>query len=747
MMLSKHTVFNARIMAMLVALGAASVVNAQTAFTYQGRLNDSSGSPATGPHDLRFTLYNDPVSGSGLGTQCVNDVAIGADGVFTVTLDYGAVFTGSTLYLQIEVRPDAAQALACGVASGFTALTPRQAVRSAPQATYANFAATASNASTLGGASPAFYTNASNLTTGSLPSGRLGGTYSGAIQFPNASNLFTGAFSGGGSGLTSLNATNLSSGTVADARLSSNIPKLNAANAFSAGNTFGAVGVGVAPAHPIDVNTPAQTAMNLVGSNIGGSWLSLRNTTGLDRTWNLIVAGSSNAEAAGSFFVRDAAAGVRMLIDPAGNLGLGTSAPTARVEVRAADPAMYLRNSNDTGGGFALNSFGALQLGLFNPSASAWNTIPANGRRSLFGVSSLGTVGSLTNTGNSPAFRNILDDGAGNASVAGSIEVDGTARINSQVAIGGSIGGESLRVYGPILQDQDTNGPGFMTLTSSRTNGPELHLINSQATGKIMRMRNIGSGATAAFVLDNFTDSRELLRLTRTGSATLPGGGLTANGAIQGTSFLMEEGGVSFAVRNFTPYLDLHTGATGNAFSMQVFQSGYGNDPSYAVRFVPDAQVSRSLIATTVVAGVKLFEIDHPLDPDNKTLRHACIESDQMVTLYRGNVTLGEDGRGTVTMPGWFAALNTDCSYVLTPVGAWAPVFIEAEMKDGVFVVAGGRPGMKVSWQVSAVRQDEFARNAPLEVEREKSPEQRGKRLYHYPATGAEMPAARSATP
>jgi hypothetical protein len=53
----------------------------------------------------------------------------------------------------------------------------------------------------------------------------------------------TGAFgsvTGNGSGLTSLNATNLASGTVADARLTANIPLLNATtNAFTQNATFG----------------------------------------------------------------------------------------------------------------------------------------------------------------------------------------------------------------------------------------------------------------------------------------------------------------------------------------------------------------------------------------------------------------------------------------------------------------------------------------------------------------------------
>ncbi len=48
----------------------------------------------------------------------------------------------------------------------------------------------------------------------------------------------SGVISGNGSGLTSLNASNLSTGTVADARLTTNVAKYNTAGTFTAGQTF-----------------------------------------------------------------------------------------------------------------------------------------------------------------------------------------------------------------------------------------------------------------------------------------------------------------------------------------------------------------------------------------------------------------------------------------------------------------------------------------------------------------------------
>jgi len=77
--------------------------------------------------------------------------------------------------------------------------------------------------------------NASQLTSGTVPGGRLSGTYSGAMNLSNPAN----SFSGNGSGLTGLNASQLTSGTVNDARLSANVARLNSSPTFTGTVTAG----------------------------------------------------------------------------------------------------------------------------------------------------------------------------------------------------------------------------------------------------------------------------------------------------------------------------------------------------------------------------------------------------------------------------------------------------------------------------------------------------------------------------
>jgi hypothetical protein len=99
-----------------------------TAFTYQGRLEDS-GSPVGGPCDFRFSLYDAVSDGSQIGsTQTRIGVEL-PDGRFAVNLDFGAsAFNGDDRWLEIAVQ--------CTGDSGYTTLG-RQALKPAPYALYA----------------------------------------------------------------------------------------------------------------------------------------------------------------------------------------------------------------------------------------------------------------------------------------------------------------------------------------------------------------------------------------------------------------------------------------------------------------------------------------------------------------------------------------------------------------------------------------------------------------------------------
>ena len=192
----KTSIQNLPRLARLVALALLTILNfplstfAQgTAFTYQGRFTDN-GAPYTGNAEFQATLWSVASGGAALATNSPAGVVVAVtNGLFVLPLDFGASFPGANRWLQLDVRT---------VVGPFTPLTPRQQLTPTP------YALTAGN------------------LTGTVSATGLSGAYSGAVTFNNAGNSFTGS----GAGLTSLNAGNLASGTVPDARLSANVSLL-----------------------------------------------------------------------------------------------------------------------------------------------------------------------------------------------------------------------------------------------------------------------------------------------------------------------------------------------------------------------------------------------------------------------------------------------------------------------------------------------------------------------------------------
>jgi hypothetical protein len=127
--------------------------------------------------------------------------------------------------------------------------------------------------------------------------------------------------------------------------------------------------------------------------------------------------------------------------------------------------------------------------------------------------------------------------------------------------------------------------------------------------------------------------------------------------------------------------------------------------------------LGRVRVAGFLSKAAGAFKIDHPLDPENKTLSHSFVESPDMMNIYNGIVTLGKDGSSEVTLPDWFEALNREFRYQLTCIGGFAPVYVAKKVRGNRFKIAGGKPGMEVSWQLTGVRKDAYAETHRIQVE------------------------------
>jgi hypothetical protein len=355
-----------------------------TAFTYQGRLNDGAN-PANGAYDLTFTLFNALSGGATLGATNVDDLVI-SNGLFTVTLDYGAQFDGNARWLQIAVRP--------GASTGdYTNLAPRQALLPAPYAIYAASAGTGgggiwslngTNAYYNGGAvgvgtaSPdtrftvagaGIYNNPTaaaitlNNTTAArrwewhaLDDGRmqladftlaatrlvintLGEVGIGTATPANKLTVFSSGFGiehtdGTVRLATYLNSAGGQLGTITDHKLhffvSNGLPSMTI-------DTTGNVGIGTAtPARKLTVSTTGYGLEHTDGTvrlgtyvNANGGWLGTISNHQLH------------------FFVNDALPS--MTVDTGGNIGIGTTLPSAKLEV-AGDTRINGRVSLNTAG-------------------------------------------------------------------------------------------------------------------------------------------------------------------------------------------------------------------------------------------------------------------------------------------------------------------------------------------------------------------------------------------------------------
>jgi hypothetical protein len=126
------------------------------------------------------------------------------------------------------------------------------------------------------------------------------------------------------------------------------------------------------------------------------------------------------------------------------------------------------------------------------------------------------------------------------------------------------------------------------------------------------------------------------------------------------------------------------------------------------------------------------FKIDHPLDPENRTLSHSFVESPDMKNVYDGLVTTDAAGYATVALPDWFEALNRDFRYQLTVIDGgdgFVLAKVAREIEGNRFVVRTSVANVKVSWQVTGIRRDAYAERHRIPVEEWKNDDERGRYL------------------
>jgi hypothetical protein len=365
---------------------------------------------------------------------------------------------------------------------------------------------------------------------------------------------------------------------------------------------------------------------------------------------------------------------------------------------------------------YALHS---LTTGAHNHLGETWtgnNPLIISGTFGAFDESPLKLINLATTGGNYGVH--------GESASANGNGVRGVATANTGVAFG---------VYG---QANSTSGAGVRGVANAGT-GDAIGVWGSSSSTSgygLFGRATAGTGTTyGVYGESNSTSGHGVYGWASTGTGTTYG----VRGLSNSTSCRGVQGVASAATGSTFGVVGLASSTNGAGVIGQATANnvnaigvwGFATQPTaYAGFFNGRVHVTGNLSA----GGTKPFKIDHPLDPANKYLYHFALESPEVRNVYDGVATLDGKGEATVLLPDYFAALNTGAyRYQLTPIGAPMPgLYIAQEIEGNSFAIGGGEPGMRVSWQVTAVRNDPYLRDHPVQAEVEKLEEERGTYLY-----------------
>lgn len=278
----------------------------------------------------------------------------------------------------------------------------------------------------------------------------------------------------------------------------------------------------------------------------------------------------------------------------------------------------------------------------------------------------------------------------------------------------GASDGDALIFDGTNLNWQTSQGGGLiLPYTSTYSGGNTAFRITSTGTGDIAR-----------FIIDNPANNGHALYLKTNGQQQALW--ISNNGSDDAVAISNNYGhAIDINNNSIQDALRVRQFGTDNCAYFTIDNPSNSKDVIYAVTngsgragfFGGDVFISGALS----VGGAKNFLIDHPLDPENKILRHSCIEGPEMMNIYKGRSKL-KNGKVEIILPEYFDALNhpEGREINLTPINGWSPLFLEGKIEDNKFVIKttnSGNPEQEFSWIIYTVRNDEFAKKHPLIVE------------------------------
>jgi trimeric autotransporter adhesin len=653
---------------------------------FNSTLTDGGGKPLTGIVGVTFSLYETPEGGVALWTETQN-VQPGGNGQFTVLL-------GSTSNAGIPAEAFASGERWLAIQAQGEPERPRVLMTSVP------YSLKAVDAETLGGLPASAFALAGTANPAAAgagiaesPAGPAKPLHPSAAPTPeqtgsgttNFITIWTAATTLGNSKLYQTAAGNVGLGTTAPTAR------------FEAIST-GATGIGVLG----DASSATGANFGVFGKSASTAGTGVQGSAGAASGTTFGVVGSAASPAGTAVY------GINSAATGNANGVFGTTASTTGIAVQGSATATTGINTGVFG--FTPSTSG---VGVIGQATAATGTV--------YGV--YGSTVSPTGI----SVYGLATEGTGVAGQTASPTAYGVYAVNSATT-GNAFGAYGVSAsptgYGVFGTNTATTGHAFGVYgTNASTAGTGVLGANTSATGSTFGVYGSVVSPNGVAVEGVATSGSGVA-----GQTTSPSGyGVYAvNSATTGSAFGLSAQSASTAGVGVQGVATASSGTTYGVYGAALSATGigvYGSAPAggFAGEFNGNVSITGNLaVSGTVSKGGGSFRIDHPLDPEHKYLYHSFVESPDMMNIYNGVVTLSKHGDAVVKLPEWFDALNRDFRYQLTCIGGFAPVYVASEVSGNQFKIGGGRPGMKISWQVTGIRKDAFANEHRIPVEEDK---------------------------
>jgi len=438
-------------------------------------------------------------------------------------------------------------------------------------------------------------------------------------------------------------------------------------------STNNRVGIGTtSPARTLEVQSSSGAVANF-GSAVSNAYITFTDSGTTSNTH--VRVGSAGDEM--RFYAGDAE---RVRIDSSGNVGIGTTSPSADLHIADTSTILHLQDTDGTVGGSMssmiqfTDSTGAVQSQVGLGTGTGYFVVDNNDGPMRVGTASADSLYLRTNNANQLTIDATGNVGINDTTPSYKLDVNGTVRATSGF-VGNASTASALATARTISLTGDVTG-------STTFNGSA----------------NVSISATVGDNSHNHTGFN----------------GLSINSANGGSTFYVTRGGgtnesIGIYVLDRDGFIFMNQDETSGASYIHIDNNGAAGSTK---RTYFNCNIH---VPSVVKSGTSNFQIDHPLPEMNEShwLIHTGIEGPNADNLYRGTAVL-VDGTASVNLDtearmteGTFVALNRRVQCYTTNETDWGAVKGSVDGNILTITAQDTTSTATVSWMVIGERKDQ----------------------------------------